>query len=238
MSIFTFNEVGVIKGKQKILEDISLRIEDGEIVTIIGPSGSGKSTLLRLLNLLSSPTLGTILYKDKELQDYDILSLRREISYVFQKPYLFGDKVIENLIYPFEIGKTPIDHEKIDTLIKRMNLSRDILDKKNNELSGGEQQRICLIRSLLTNPRVLLLDEVTASLDPINSKIVEEFILESYQQDRITLLVVTHNIAQAERLGKKTLYLKDGRVKYYEDTKRLFNNISDEELNRFKLGER
>ena len=222
----------------EILLGIDLRILSGEFLTIIGPSGSGKSTLLRMLNNLNSPTSGNILYKGKNINTYTPESVRTQISYVFQKPYLFGNKVYENLEYPFTLhGKEP-NQSKIYSMLKELNLAEDILHKNIHALSGGEQQRIALIRSLLLDPEILLLDEITASLDPVNRSMVEDFIKQLHQKNNLTILLVTHDMQQAKQLGQRTLYMKQGKVCYDMPTQSFFEQAMNEELDRFKNGKR
>lgn len=217
-----------------ILAGIDLTIFSGEFLTIIGPSGSGKSTLLRMLNHLSSPTKGEILYKEKNINTYAPESIRTEISYIFQKPYLFGNTVMDNLTYPFILHKQAPNHDQIHSLLKELNMDVSILRKNIHSLSGGEQQRISLIRSLLLAPEILLLDEITASLDPINRTLVEEFIKYLYQKNNLTILMVTHDMQQARKMGKRTIYIKQGKICYDLPTQSFFEQKIDEELDRFK----
>lgn len=205
--------VSLVKAGQSILTDVSLKIESGEFAAVVGPSGAGKTSLFRLLNLLDSPTGGQISYRGKALVDYDPLTLRREVGYVFQKPYLFGRTIAENLEYPYKLRRVSPDRAEITAYLKRANLSEQILTQKPTELSGGEQQRVSLLRSLLVKPRVLLLDEVTASLDEGNTKTVEELVRAEKASNDLTVLMITHNLAQAGRLAAKFLHLEGGRLK-------------------------
>lgn len=215
MNIMECKDIGLIKNKQTILNNISFTIQSGDCIGIMGPSGSGKSSLFRLLNLLNSPTQGQILYKDKNIQEYAPTELRRRISYILQKPYLFGTTVQENLTYSYQLlGQKP-DFKEIHSYLDKVKLPENILEKKNTALSGGEQQRIALIRSLLIKPEIILLDEVTAALDEENTLLLEKLIVAEQHLYHLTLLFITHNQEQAKRLAHKILYLEAGTIRSY-----------------------
>lgn len=214
MNLLECNHVELIKNNQTILTEISFAVQSGDSIGIMGPSGSGKSSLFRLLNLLTSPTKGEIMYKNKNIQEYAPAALRRSIGYLLQKPYLFGTRVEENLTYPYELRKQKPDFAEIYTYLEQLKLEKNILQKKNTALSGGEQQRIALIRSLLMKPEILLLDEVTSALDEDNTLLLEQFIIREQQSQQLTLLFITHNGQQAKRLAHKILYLEAGRITF------------------------
>ena len=203
-----------IKGR-RILDDLSFGVAAGDIVGIAGPSGAGKSSLLRLLNLLRSPSAGTIAYKGRPLDQYEPAQLRREVGYVLQKPYLFGGAVRDNLEYAYRVWRQKPDPQEISAYLERVNLPVSILDKTKNEMSGGEQQRVALVRSLLAKPQVLLLDEVTASLDETNTLLLEQLIRTEWSARSITVLFISHQPAQLRRLAKSVLVLEAGRLGYW-----------------------
>lgn len=215
MNILQCNNVQLILNKQVILHNISFSVQKGERVGLIGPSGSGKSSLFRLLNLLFSPTQGEVLYKNKNIQDYAPTELRRSVSYILQKPYLFGTSVQENLFYPYQLLNQEPNLDEIGNYLSKANLPKSTLEKKNTTLSGGEQQRIALIRSLLIKPEIILLDEITAALDEENTLLIEKLITHEQQAHNITLLFITHNISQAKRLAQKILYLEAGTIRFW-----------------------
>ena len=206
--------MNLVKNNQHILHNISFSVKLGDSIGIIGPSGSGKSSLFRLLNLLISPTDGQILYHNKNIQEYVPTELRRSIAYILQKPYLFGTTVEENLLYPYQLlGKKP-DYNELDSYLDKVQLPKNIIEKKNTALSGGEQQRIALIRSLLIKPQIILLDEVTAALDETNTLLLEKLILDEQMLHQATLLFITHNLEQAKRLAQKIMYLEAGHITF------------------------
>jgi len=118
-------------------------------------------------------------------------------------------------------------------MLRQLNLEQDILEKDCENLSGGEQQRICLLRTLMLKPKVLLLDEITSSLDPVNTKIVEEFIVNIYNEFDVTIVLVTHNIQQAKRMGKRTIFLEKGEILEDAETNSYFTGNKKEQINRF-----
>jgi len=224
MKILECNNIQLSKNNQTILNNISLTVQKGDSLGIMGPSGSGKSSLFRLLNLLMSPNKGEIFYRDKKLQEYMPTQLRRSIGYILQKPYLFGTTVQENLIYPFQLLGKKTNLEEIHSYLDQVKLTKNILEKKNTALSGGEQQRIALIRSLLIKPEIILLDEVTAALDEENTLLIEELIAHEQRQHNVTLLFITHNAQQAKRLGQRLLYLEAGSIGYLGSTLEFFKD--------------
>ena len=215
MEILRLDHVTLDIKDHRILDDISFGVAAGDIVGLAGPSGAGKSSLLRLLNLLRSPSAGTIAYKHRPLDQYEPAQLRREVGYVLQKPYLFGGAVRDNLEYAYRVWRQKPDPQEISAYLERVNLPISILDKTKNEMSGGEQQRVALVRSLLAKPQVLLLDEVTASLDEANTLLLEQLIRTEWSARAITVLFISHQPAQLRRLAQSVLVLEAGRLGYW-----------------------
>ena len=202
MKIFELDNLGLVSPEKVILEEISLSVEAGAHLTITGPSGSGKSSLLKLLAALVSPSSGRIVYQGRDLEDLDPVTYRREVSYCFQQPVLFGQTVRDNVAFPFEIRQIPFDQERVLTALARLDLGPEFLDKPIKDLSGGEKQRVALVRNLLFEPKVLLLDEVSSGLDE-KTKILLRTFLKDLHQEGVTLIEVTHDqqeIEAAERL--------------------------------------
>lgn len=231
--MISVKDIYLTRNNQKILKDLSIDFMEGEFVNIMGPSGSGKSTFLKLLNSLESFDEGRIRYKGQDILEINPIDLRRSIGYVFQSPYLFGEIVRENIEYPLILGKQEIDQAYINEMLNRLDLDKGILDKKCKDLSGGEQQRISLLRSLMLKPKVLLLDEITSSLDPINTKLVEEFIKDIYKNYNLTIILVTHSVEQAKRMGSRTVFIKDGGVFLDLSTEEFFNHQHEDYIKRF-----
>lgn len=215
MTILEFQNVNYFSDDKTIINGISLKINKGDYIYIVGPSGGGKSTFLKLCCHLISPTKGNIFYKGKNLLDYNPMELRKEISYTFQTPYLFGDRIVENIEFPFKIRNSQVDYEKVYSLMELFKINKDFLQNEVTNLSGGEKQRIALIRNLLFKPEILLLDEVTSALDKENTEIVEEAISE-LNKEGVTILWVTHNLEQSRRNGNRIITIENGEIKSEE----------------------
>lgn len=215
MTILEFQNVNYFSDDKTIINGISLKINKGDYIYIVGPSGGGKSTFLKLCCHLISPTKGNIFYKGKNLLDYNPIELRKEISYTFQTPYLFGDRIVENIEFPFKIRNSQVDYEKVYSLMELFKINKDFLQNEVTNLSGGEKQRIALIRNLLFKPEILLLDEVTSALDKENTEIVEEAISE-LNKEGVTILWVTHNLEQSRRNGNRIITIENGEIKSEE----------------------
>ena len=195
MIVFELKEMGVKNAENEILKKISLLVTEGEHLTITGPSGSGKSTLLKVLSTLQNYHSGEIFYCGQDLTTLDPVFYRREVSYCFQQPVLFGTTVRDNLEFPFKLRKLEFDEKLVLTKLSVVNLDENFLEKPITELSGGEKQRIALVRNLLFQPKVLLLDEVTAGLDADNKAIVRRLI-EQMRAEGTTILEVTHDASE------------------------------------------
>lgn len=216
MSLLEFKNVSYNSDSSEILKDISLKVESGDFISIVGPSGSGKSTLLRLCGNLISPTLGDIFFEGKNYQDYKAVDLRKNIVYCFQTPYLFGESVMENIEFPYRVRNIKPDITRIKSLFSMFDLSDTYLSRDVKNLSGGETQRIALIRSILFMPKILLLDEVTSALDANNTLIVEN-VIASLHAEGSTILWVTHNAEQSRKYSNKILTIHSGRIESFEE---------------------
>lgn len=193
----------------QILSDINLTIRQGELVTIMGTSGSGKSTLLRLINRLSEADSGAIMLSGKDIRDYPPTLLRKKIGMVFQVPVMFKGSVRDNIAFGMRLWENPMD---IETLAHDVGVPEKLLDADSKKLSVGEKQRVCIARALANQPEVLLLDEPTSSLDSESARRIEELLLSLCREQNITMLWITHEKAQAERIGGRRFILKDGRL--------------------------
>jgi putative ABC transport system ATP-binding protein len=215
-----------------ILDQLTFTIPKNKITTIIGPSGAGKSSLLMLLNRLEEPLSGTIYFKDKPISSFPIPELRREIGLVFQSPYLFDGTVEDNLKYGPSLHDI-WDPEEGVRLLELVDLPKSYLDRKVDDLSGGEKQRIALARTLANKPNLLLLDEVTSSLDVRTTELIETMLLRIKEKRHIPFVMVTHNIEQSKRIGDHSLFIKDGRLIESGPTSSLLENPSSRALQEF-----
>ena len=210
-NVFEIEHLNYAVNNKKILKDINLKVTEGEYLTITGPSGSGKSTLLKNIATLLTPTSGEILYFGKRQSKIKKETYRREVSYCFQQPSLFGDTVKDNLSFPFLIRNMPFDETKAKDALKSVDLPIEMLNKPITELSGGEKQRVALIRNVLFLPKVLLLDEVTTGLDKETKDIVHEMIERLNIQKNITILTITHDESEIS-VAHKIIKIVAGRL--------------------------
>lgn len=215
MNILSIKDVFYNMGDLEILKGISFDIEKGACISIIGQSGSGKSTLLKLCADMIPITSGNIYFNGKCYTRYNPIELRKKISYCLQTPELFGKSVCENLEFPFKIRKEKVNKQRIVKLLERFNIDESFLDKDIISLSGGEKQRISIIRNLLYTPDIILLDEATSSLDLENAKIVEEYVQELNDLG-VTVLWITHSMEQSEKIFNKRITISEGKIKCME----------------------
>ena len=211
MALLELSNISYAVKDKTIIRDVSLAVNEGDYLTIVGPSGSGKSTLLKLCSDLISPTFGSITYNGRNLTAIDPESYRKEVGYCFQRPYLFAKTVRRNILFPYDIRGMKPDMERIKLLFDLLHMPMEYFERHNDELSGGEMQRICLIRSLIFEPKVLLLDEVTSALDSVNAAIVEQVIDELYKNG-ITIVSITHNEEQSLRSANRRITIIDGSI--------------------------
>lgn len=215
MNLLELKDIYYTSDNTEILKGISFEVKKGDCISIVGASGSGKSTMLKLCADLITASSGEIIFDGRDYLIYNPLELRKRISYCIQIPYLFGDTVRDNLEFPFKIRKEPLDKEKIITLLNRFGLEDDIINKNIDSLSGGEKQRICIIRNLVYTPEILLLDEATSALDKDTAKRVEEYIKELNALG-VTVLWITHSIEQSRGIFNKTIVVSDGKIEKIE----------------------
>ncbi|MBY0490742.1 MAG: phosphate ABC transporter ATP-binding protein [Gemmatimonadaceae bacterium] len=233
-------------GPRTALHEVAFTSHPGRVTAIIGPSGCGKSTLLRCINRLheeqplawvrgqvqitrGDQTGGDVVY-DAEA---DVAALRRRIGMVFQRPTPFVTmSIFENVaagVRAHEPQLSPRDLEaRVTDALRRAGLWREVADRLNGNamaLSGGQQQRLCLARALAVGPRVLLLDEPTASLDPLGTQRIEELIYDL--RGSVTMIMVTHNMQQAARISDDTVFLLQGKVVERATTRQLFTAPRD-----------
>ena len=207
--LFALRDVTYRRGGRIILSALTVELEDG-MTALVGPSGAGKSTLLRLLNRLADPDSGTIHYHGRDVREHDVLDLRREIALVPQLPALLPASVAENVSYGPRLCDRRCD---VVAALALAGLDSTFGERPAQQLSVGEQQRVMLARALALEPAVLLLDEPTAALDERSRDAVERTLLDLRARLSAALIVVTHDQAQARRLGGRVLVLDGGRIR-------------------------
>ena len=205
-----------------ILKDVNLRIEDGEFMVLVGPSGSGKTTMLKMINLLLEPTDGNIYMDGKRIKDYDERELRLSTGYVLQAIALFPNlTVAENIALIPEMKG--LDKERVASktveLLEKVGLpASDYADRKPHELSGGEQQRIGIVRAIIAEPKILLMDEPFSALDAISRKQLQALTKELHKEFGMTTIFVTHDTDEALKLGDRIAVLQEGEIVQVADS--------------------
>lgn len=194
-----------------LLRDVSFELPRGEVLAVVGPSGAGKSSLLRLLNRLDEPTAGTVRLDGRDTHEIPPRELRRRIGMVMQRAYLFPGTVAANIAFGPAQQKESLEPARIQSMLATVGLdgyeARDALT-----LSGGEAQRVAILRALANNPEVLLLDEPTSALDSAARDSVENAITSLIEQRHLTCVWVTHSLDQARSVASRVLALEGGRV--------------------------
>ncbi|GAA0116867.1 ABC transporter ATP-binding protein [Clostridium senegalense] len=211
MKILSVKDVHYKRENTNILNGVTFNVEKGDCISIIGSSGSGKSTLLKICADLLPINKGELYFKGENYLNYNPLEIRKQISYCVQLPYLFGVSVYDNLEFPFKVRKEPFDRYRVIELLKKFNLEEEFLQKDIVNLSGGEKQRVSIIRNLIYTPEIVLLDEATSALDKENSKCVENYIKELNIQG-VTVLWVTHNLEQSTSIFNKRILVSEGKI--------------------------
>jgi tungstate transport system ATP-binding protein len=207
------------------LIDCSIVFEKGGFTTIIGPNGSGKSTLLRIAALLEEPESGRVIYRDDATVLKNDIALRRKIAVVLPGDSLFNDTVFNNVAYGLRIRRTErhIITDKVYNILKRFRLE-ERARKHIRTLSSGEAQRVAVARALIVEPEYLFLDEPTASLDPVNTEIIESVLVDANRNKGITIVMITHNMFQARRLGNRVVFMYGGRIVEEADCEKIFTS--------------
>ncbi len=204
---FKFERVTVVRAGRRVLDGITASIPAAGITVVTGRSGAGKTTLLRLCNRLDIPGEGIISYRGQPLDELDPLVLRRRVGMVFQRPTPFPGSVADNLAVAHPDATTG----ELSTALKRVALDPGLLGQDARTLSGGELQRMCLARTLVTQPETLLLDEPTSALDAQPKQVFESTARDLAAQG-ITIIWVTHDDAQARRVADRICQLRDGHL--------------------------
>lgn len=224
-------------GRLHVLKGIDLRIEPGNVVTVIGPSGSGKSTLLRTINMLEEPTEGRVLFDGTEITDIrtNLNKVRTQIGIVFQSFNLFPHKTAKQnvkvaLDKVLKLGDDEAEERAVEQL-RHVGLEEKA-DAYPAQLSGGQQQRVAIARALAMKPKLMLFDEVTSALDP---ELVKEVLdtMKELAQEGMTMVVVTHEMGFAREVATRLIFMDDGKIIEDGEPREVFQNPKDERFRAF-----
>ena len=217
-----YKHVALRYTEKDILKDVNLRIEDGEFMVLVGPSGSGKTTMIKMINRLLEPTDGNIYMDGKRIKDYDERELRLSTGYVLQAIALFPNlTVAENIaLIPEMKGwtKEQITSKTVELLEKVGLPASDYADRKPHELSGGEQQRVGIVRAMIGEPKILLMDEPFSALDAISRKQLQTLTKNLHKEFGMTTIFVTHDTDEALKLGDRIAVLQEGEIVQVADS--------------------
>ncbi len=232
MEMIRLDHVTKSFGAQTVLNDFSLSIEEGEILTVIGRSGCGKTTMLKTINGLSCPDKGTVFVEGKDISGEDIIALRRRIGYVIQNKGLFPHMTVEkNITYvPVISGKKDkkANHELACRLIEMVGLDAAMLSRYPSELSGGQQQRVGIARALAADAKIMLMDEPFGALDEITKQSMQDEILKLHRRMGMTIVFITHDIREAMKLGSRVLVMDEGKIVQLDVPEKIKNEPANE----------
>ncbi|WOO39171.1 phosphate ABC transporter ATP-binding protein PstB [Anaerocolumna sp. AGMB13020] len=230
---FTVRDLDLFYGNFQALKKINMDIEKGKITAFIGPSGCGKSTFLKTLNRMNDLVEGVKITGEITLdgvdiyKDFDAIMLRSRVGMVFQQPNPFPMSIYDNVAYGPRIHgvkKKSVLDEIVEKSLRQAAIWDEVKDKLKKSalaVSGGQQQRICIARTLAIEPEVILMDEPTSALDPISTLKIEDLATEL--KNNYSIIIVTHNMQQAGRISDKTAFFLTGEVIEYGDTEQIFN---------------
>lgn len=244
--IISVKNLNLWYGVNQALKDINMDIPKNKITALIGPSGCGKSTFLRTLNRMNDliedcRTEGSVILGGTDIyKDMDVNMLRKRVGMVFQKPNPFPMSIYDNIAYGPRIHGIK-SRVKLDEIVERSlrqaaiwDECKDRLKKSALDMSGGQQQRLCIARALAVEPEILLMDEPTSALDPISTSKIEDLALELCET--YTIVMVTHNMQQAARIADNTAFFLLGEIVEFDKTEKMFSNPKDEKTEAYITG--
>lgn len=242
---FTLKQVRQVREGNVVLDGVELEIMQGEITALVGASSAGKTSLLRLLNRLDDPTGGEIFYESKPINRYAVQELRRRVGFVFQTPVMFPGTLRNNLRAAIMLGKQieqkndggaddkDRNEQRIAEAMRLAELDAALGEQDGGRLSVGQKQRANIARALVTAPDVLLMDEPTSALDPETADRLMDTIRRLKQEKKLTVVMVTHRLAEARRVSDTIIVMERGRIVEAGATKDIFERTIDTRTNLF-----
>ncbi|MBM4760919.1 phosphate ABC transporter ATP-binding protein [Bacillus sp. B15-48] len=231
-----FQNVSYSVDGMQILTEITGSFPEGKITTLVGPSGARKSTLLKLCNGLRSPSSGEIFIKNKNIDTYQPVELRRLVGIALQSAPMVNGSVLDNLNLPLELQGKKLAKQEGEELLNDVGLAPDYLDRNIKDLSGGQRQKVSIARTLVNRPQILLLDEITSSLDRTSTQEIQELIVKINEKYGVTFIWITHNLQQALTVGNYTWVMMEGELVETGESE-LLKSPTNERVNHFVKGE-
>ena len=248
--IIEINNLSVKYGNALAIENVTFSVPEKKVIALIGPSGCGKSTLIRCINRMndlipSAKVTGSVLFEDQNIYDknVDATEIRYKIGMVFQKPNPFPKSIYDNVAFGPRVNGLNVNlDEVVENSLRKAALWDEVKDRLNDSglgISGGQQQRLCIARTLAVNPEIILMDEPASALDPISTQSIENLIKEISKN--VTIIIVTHNKQQAARISDYALVMMSGeerigRLIEYGENKQVFDNPKDERTEAYVTG--
>lgn len=237
-----FRNINKAYGENVVIEDLNLKIEQGEFVSIVGSSGCGKTTTLKMVNGLIEPTSGSVFVNNEDIKTKNLIELRRGIGYAIQGSVLFPHFNVEqnisyvpNLLNKKDKTKT---RDAVSKWMQIVGLDEDIMHRYPNELSGGQQQRVGIARALAASPSLLLMDEPFGAVDEILREQLQKEMKRIHKETKITILFVTHDINEALKLGTKVLVMNQGKIEQYDTPKNILKHPASDYVNQLVYRQR
>lgn len=231
-------------GSKQVLRNINIEFEENKVTALIGPSGCGKSTLLRSFNRMhdlypEAKIEGHIKLDGHEIyqKDVEVTDLRKRVGMVFQKANPFPKSIYDNISYGLKINNLIADKATVQKALEEAYIWEEVKDdlkKPATRLSGGQQQRLCIARAVALRPEIILMDEPCSALDPVSTLKIEELI--HHLKKKYTIVIVTHNMQQAQRIADKTVFMYLGEIIEQGDTHQIFNNPQHETTRNYISG--
>lgn len=232
-----FQNVSKTYKKTTVLSNINLKIEDGNLVCLIGESGCGKTTTLKMINRLITPTTGKLLFDGQDISKKDVIKLRRSIGYVIQQTGLFPHMTVrENIELISKLKKEPMEkiHKKTLEMMKMVGLDAEkYLDRYPTELSGGQQQRIGVARAFATDPNIILMDEPFSALDPMTRTSLQDELIKLQEQFHKTIVFVTHDMDEAIKIADKICIMDGGHIIQYDTPEQILKHPKNDFVKNF-----
>ena len=231
-----FKNVSYSDGELQIIKNVTGSFPKGRITALVGPSGAGKTTLFRLCNGLISPDAGEILINGKNNLSYEPTELRRIAGLALQSATMLSGSVYKNLSMPLTLRGSELPEEEAIKLLIDVGLEKDFLYRNVKDLSGGQRQKVSIARTLVNKPEILLLDEITSSLDRVSQEEIEKLIRKINDNYQVTIIWITHNLGQALSIGEYAWVMMDGMLMESGESS-LLNNPENDRVKLFVKGE-